>query len=80
MERFPEIGATLRVEPELGSISEDAPEDEGGIRSHRSAIPAEFVDMLARQSGPLRQIRLTDTERLHKLFCEYFSGGGGFSF
>lgn len=62
MQRFPEVGAALRVEPEIRAVAEDPGQDERRVRGDGAAVAAKFVDMLARQARllgetPLRQLQ-----------------------
>ena len=43
---LPKVGAALHVEPEIGTIPEDASEDERCWRGHAAAPITEFIDML----------------------------------
>lgn len=75
VEGFPEVGAALSVEPEVGGVAEDAGEDEGGIRCDGATISAEFVDVLAGQAALEREFGLSDAEGENKFLQQHFAGG-----
>jgi hypothetical protein len=55
---LPEVGAALRVEPEVGGVAKDAGKDEGGVGGDGAAVATELVDVLSGEAGFLGEVRL----------------------
>lgn len=55
MHGFPQVGAELDVQPEVGSGAEHAGENERGPRRHLAARGAQFVDVLTLNAHRPRQ-------------------------
>lgn len=76
VEGFPDVGAALGVEPEIGGVAEDASEDEG---VDGAAVVTEFVDVLAGDAHGVGQGALGEGVWVEELFGEDFADGGGFA-
>lgn len=75
MHRFPQIAASLHVQPEVGTVAEYAGENERSRRGHLPAVIAQLVDMLALDAHRLRQRGLGQPHRRHELLDKDFRHG-----
>jgi hypothetical protein len=80
VKRGPEIISALHVHPELPRIAERPREHQGCIRSHRTAIGAQFVDSLATHAHCLRQPSLRKAQRMEKFLAQHFTDRHRFPF
>ncbi len=73
--RFPQVGAALSVEPEVGGVAEDLCQDERSVRSDRATVAAELIYVLAWDTGALGKIGLGEIEGSEELLGKDSSGG-----
>ena len=80
VQRGPKVRPALRVQPEVRRVSEDSSENERGCGGYRTALVAEFVDVLPRDAHRLGECGLRKAQRLHELLDQDFTNTGRFSF
>ena len=72
MQGFPKVVAALEVEPEIGTVAENACQHERRIRCDAAPVGAEFIDVLALDTHRFGQLPLREAKRVHELLAEHF--------
>jgi hypothetical protein len=68
--------ASVHVQPEVCAVAEHPRQHQGGIDGDRTAIVAQFVDVLTRYAHGLRKVALREAKRLQELGDQDFACTG----
>ena len=71
--RFPQIAATLHVQPELRAVSEHARQDQRDPRGNLAAVVAEFVDVIPRHAHRVGHCALRKREWRDEFRVQYLA-------
>src|ERR1700704_2677000 len=70
---FPQVPASLHVQPEVRAVTEDAGKDQLGRRGYGHSVVAKLINMLALHAHGLSQRALRQSHRLHEFLDQDFA-------